>query len=335
MRNVLLKRGVLAEAADHVVQSLIETSLRGVDSHGIHLFPHYCRAVDGGRINLQPQMKLQHGGPAVAVLNADRAFGHHAGAVAMDTATTLAREQGIAAVGVRNSSHFGAASYFALRTARRNFIAFAFTNADALVKAHAAKARFFGTNPICFCAPLDGEDPLCLDMATSQLAWNKLRNMADRGDQLVPELAYDDQGRSVSDPVQAHSLAPIGSYKGYGLGLMVDVLCALLPDGPISPDILPMYGTDLAVARQVGHFFMAIDISRFTDAQRFGKRLRDMSDRLRGLEPIDPRDPTQVAGDPEKRIWVQRVRDGIPVSDSRFQELIAVDPQFHTTVIHE
>lgn len=333
LRAALVARGVAAEAAEHVAQSLVETSLRGVDSHGIHLFPHYCRAVEGGRINRDPRFRTEQGGAAVACIDADHGFGHHAGAVAMDLAVSYAAEAGIAAVGVRNSSHFGAAAYFALRAARRGLIGMSFTNADALVKAHGAKARFFGTNPICFCAPLEGEEPLCLDMATSQIAWNKLRNMADRGEALPHDVAYDAEGRSVTDPATAYSLAPVGSYKGYGLGLMVEVLCALLPDGPISPDILPMYGTDLGTAREVGHFFIAIDVSRFTDRDRFVRRLTGMVARLRALEPTEPALPVLVAGDPEKRNRAARVREGIPLTRGRFDELVAVAPDMASAMV--
>src|ERR1700722_12780653 len=158
--------GVDRESLDHVVDSLMQTSLRGVDSHGIQLFPHYVRAARAGRINVAPRITIEDTGASTAILDADHAFGHRAGADAIDHAVDLATKTGVGAVSVRHSSHFGAAAYFALRAADRGFIGFAFTNADSLVKAFNAQKAVFGTNPICFTAPLEDEGPLCLDLAT-------------------------------------------------------------------------------------------------------------------------------------------------------------------------
>src|SRR5258706_4052485 len=176
MRGTLDKKNLTAEAASHVTESLIQTSLRGIDSHGINLFPHYCRAVDSGRIVRDAKMKINKTAESAAVIDANNAFGHHAGAVAIDLAVELAKKTGMGAVGVTDSSHFGAAAYFALRAAEKGFIGLAFTNGDALVKAYASKEAFFGTNPICFAAPLATEGPFCLDMATSLVSWNKINN---------------------------------------------------------------------------------------------------------------------------------------------------------------
>ena len=331
IRDALISRKVCTDAVEHVTASLLETSLRGVDSHGIRLLPHYCRAVEGGRINRSPDFLIQRRAAAAATLDARDGFGHHAGAAAMDLAIQLARGAGVGTVSVTHSSHFGAASYFALRAARAGFVAMAFTNADALVKAHDAKQRFFGTNPVCFCAPMDGEDPFCLDMATSRIAWNKLRGYALRGESLPDEVAYDAEGAPVTDPNLAHSLAPTGGYKGFGLGMMVDILCALLAGGPISPDILPMYGTPLHQPRDISHFFLAIDPGRFAGAAAFSAGLAAMAARVRSLTPVGRGQP-QVAGDPEKRVMAQRLAEGIPVAPEVYRELRDCSPRFENAV---
>src|SRR5688572_2762233 len=124
MRRVLEQKGVNKDSVHHCVSSLIQTSLRGVDSHGINLFPHYCRAVDSGRINSSPDMKVDRTAPGTAILDADHAFGHHAGAFAIEQAMHMASEAGIAAICVKNSTHFGAAAYFALMAAEKNMLGF-------------------------------------------------------------------------------------------------------------------------------------------------------------------------------------------------------------------
>jgi ureidoglycolate dehydrogenase (NAD+) len=296
--------------AGHLVDSLLQTSLRGVDSHGIQLFPHYVRAVAAGRVCARPQPELARTAASTARLNADHAFGHHAGAVAIDAAVEIAREAGLGAVSVRDSTHFGAAAYFALRAADAGMIGFSFTNADALVKAFNAREPVFGTNPLCFAAPLRDEGPLCLDMATSLVSWNKVRNSRESGTALGGDWAFDRAGQPTTDAAAAVSLNPAGGYKGYGLGMMVEVLCGLLADGPVARELLGMYTAPIEARRHLGHFFLALDIERFVPADRFRSRLQGLVDAIRALEPVQA--SVMVPGDPEKRAAVERTRDGIP-----------------------
>ncbi len=327
LRDGLIVRGVEDAAAGHVADSLVETSLRGVDSHGVNLYPHYCRAVEGGRINASPKIRISRTAASVATVDADHAFGHHAGAVAIDAAAGMARETGIGAVSVANSSHFGAAAYFALRAARAGFLGMAFCNADALVKVYNGRNSFFGTNPICFCAPLSGEEPFCLDMATSLAAWNKVKNARTVGSTIPQGWAFDEIGLAVTDPHRARSLAPLGGYKGFDLGMMVDILCALLANGPMSKDIPPMFDAPLSTRRRISHFFIALEISKFVPLDVFTNRLREMVTRVRGTPAMEGADDAvMVAGDPEKRCYAVRVIEGIPMADERFAELLEVLP---------
>jgi ureidoglycolate dehydrogenase (NAD+) len=332
MLRVLAAKGVGADAATHVVSSIIQTSLRGVDSHGIQLFPHYARVTETGRINLAPAIKVEQTAPATAILDADHAYGHHAGAVAMDHAVACAKQVGIACVAVRNSSHFGAAAYFALRAPAAGCIGLAFTNADALLKAHGAKHAFTGTNPICFTAPIEGEEPFCFDAATSLVSWNKVVNARRTGGTLGDDWACDENGLPVTDPHAARSLQPAGQYKGYGLSIVVDILCALLAGGGISKDLLPMYKS-VDVRRAISHCFMAIDVEKFSALGDFAHRMADMVGRARALEPLDAAVPVMVPGDPEKRAAAERTVRGIPIDDAKLAEFVAVSEDFETALM--
>lgn len=322
--------GVDQESSEHVMESLLQTLLRGVDSHGIQLFPHYIRAARAGRINIAPHMTIRSTGASTAILDADHAFGHRAGADAIDYAVDLASKSGVGIVSVRHSSHFGAAAYFALRAASRGFIGLAFTNADSLVKAFNARKAVFGTNPICFTAPLQNEGPLCLDMATSVVSWNKVRVRHASGLQLLPDWAYDGEGIPTTDPAAARSLSPAGGYKGYGLGMMVEILCGLLAGGPIGTEILTMYGAPIEARRSISHFLMAIDIGRFVDLDSFRSRLQSLVDRIRSMPAVA--DSVMVPGDPEKRSFVERSAAGIPVPAAVFESLCEVSQDFRSVV---
>lgn len=329
MRRTLERLEVHPASIGHVVDSLVSSSLRGVDSHGINLFPHYCRAIQGGRINRTPSLRFEQTAPSTALLDADHAFGHHAGAVAMDHVVEKARQTGMASAAVFNSTHFGAAAYFSLRAAERDCIGFAFCNADALVKVHNSQESFFGTNPVCFAAPMANEGPFSLDMATSLAAWNKVANAQRTGKAIQPNWAFDGLGRPVTDASLARSLAPVGGYKGFGLGMMVDILCSLLAGGPLSKDIPAMYGAALSTRRNITHFFMAIDIAKFVAPTVFRSRLQEMADRIRALTPSEDADNTiMVAGDPEKRSQELRLRDGIPMDNEKFTEYLELSSDF-------
>lgn len=331
MKKVFTAKGLNADSTNHAVDSMVQTSLRGVDSHGINLFPHYVRSIESGRISKNPAITFNQTAASVGIVDANHAIGHHAGSVGMQHAIALAKETGIGAVNVMNSSHFGAAAYFGLQAPAHNCLGFAFTNADALVKAHAAKESFFGTNPICFTAPLENEEPFCLDMATSLVSWNKIKNYRIKNENLEPGWAFDKNGQSVINPHDAASLRPSGDYKGFGLGMMIDVLCAVLVGGVYGKDMLPMFTSPAEAQRKVGHFFMAIDISKFQNPDFFKQYLSSMVQRIRQMESIDNAS-VMVAGDPEKISFKHRIEAGIPMEDIVFEEYLKIDETFKSVM---
>jgi len=331
MQRELAKSGVGQESVRHVVSSLVETSLRGVDSHGINLLPHYLRAVAAGRIAREPQITIQsqHGG--VARVDADHAFGQHAGSFAISVAQELSSDFGISAVSVAESTHFGAASYFALQAAREGFAAFSFTNADALIRVAGGRAPYFGTNPICFAAPLADEDPFCLDMATSTVSWNKVGNHRRTGTPLEPGWANDAEGDPTCNAEKAAMLEGLGGYKGYGLSMMVELLCGMLSGGPVGRELQPMYTSPIEERRRISHFFVVIDLDHFVGRQSFARRLQGIVDDIR-KQPHSA-EPVMVPGDPEKKSWKHRSREGIPMDDEKFAEYCAISPDFSEAIL--
>ncbi len=333
MESVFRSQGVAESSIDAVCTSLIQTSLRGVDSHGVHLFPHYTRAINSERISSDPQLEVENTSASTGVLDAKDAFGHYAGKVAIQHAMKQAWESGMFAVNVRNSTHFGAAAYFALQAAEEGLIGMSFTNADALVKASGSTKAFFGTNPICFCAPLANEDPFCLDMATSLVSWNKIKNYRVENESIPEHWAYDGEGSSVSDPHDARSLSPAGDYKGFGLGMMVDIFCGILANGFISKDILAMYDSPIEAKRKVSHFFMVIDPSKFLPIEAFKENMQSMVDRIREMPQLADEQP-MVPGDPEKRTKKERLVTGIPMPAVVFDEFVSISGEFKNCVKH-
>ena len=215
--------------------------MRGVDSHGIRLLPHYTRSALSGRKNPKPNYSYTQKFPAFGALDADNTFGHAAGFKAIGYAMGMAKEFGIGAVAVSNSSHPGAMASFVLKAARDGYVAFAFTNADSLLRSHGGQRAYFGTNPTCFAAPRIEDEPFCLDMAPTIFSWNKLLTYREKGEKLPGEYAADEHGIPTSDPDLARSILPIGTYKGFGLAAMGAkvALCGPPTLLPLNVEVLP------------------------------------------------------------------------------------------------
>ena len=332
MNQVLTEKNVRADIIDIVTTSLIETSVRGVDSHGINLFPHYYTEISLGRLNIEPQLSFDQKASSVAVLDAKNTLGHYAGHLAMKKAIEVAQSHGIGAVSVKDSTHFGAAWYFTDMAANEGMIGFAFTNTEALVNAYNSKEAFFGTNPFCFSAPLVNEEPFCLDMATSTVPWNKIKNYKRQNKALEHGWAYDEQGNLTVDPHKAVSLSNIGDYKGFGLSMVIEILCSGLTGGPLSKDIIPLYDLDKKEERKISHFFVAIDVSKFLPLDLFKSYMSNMAARIRTL-PKAGEDDVMIANDKEKQTKAMRLIEGIPVDEDKFNEFLKISENFKSAVI--
>lgn len=333
--GILSHLNVDKNVAYHLIEGLIQTSLRGVDSHGIRLFPHYIRALEAGRINGSPNYKFEKTSLSTGKLDADHTFGHAAGAEGMQRAIKLAKEAGIGSVAVYNSSHFGAAAYYALMAAKRDMIGLSFTHADALVVPSRGKRPYFGTNPICFAAPCDGEEPYCLDMATSFYNWNKVKQLREGRNKAPLGIGVDKKGNETTDPQKMKALIPIGDYKGYGLGMMIDILCSLLTGMPFGPHISSMFESPVNEHRFLGHYFMAIRIDCFENPKTFKARLAKMMREVRSEPRYKEDKPILVAGDPEKNNYKNRVKKGIPIRQKDFESLVELGQKYEITTLEK
>ena len=154
-------------------------------------------------------------------------------------------------------------------------------------------------------------------------------------DQSIPDhWAFDNNGKEVTNPHDASSLAPIGDYKGFGLGLMVDVLTSLLSNSPISKDIKPMFTSGISEKRYIGQYVMVIDISKYIDAQLFKQSLQSMVDRIRDLEPLG-NSPVMAPGDPEKILTLERTQHGIPIDKFKYKEYLEISNLFSNCLIND
>ena len=309
--------GASAESRGAAVRAMLHASRMGIDSHGVRLTAHYCRMLGGGRLNKNPQLSVEKRGSGSAMVHGDDGLGHYAAYKAVEVGIEHASEAGVGAVGVQHSSHLGAAGAYALAAAEQGFVAFATTNTDSVVALFDGAQKFHGTNPLAFAAPVPGQRPWLLDMATSSIPLNRV--MLHRSlDKALPEgVAATPEGEPTTDPYAAEMLLPLGGvdfgYKGAGLAGVATLFSALLTGTTLDADFIPMYGgDDISTPRNMGHFVLVIDPEKFAGRELFGAAMLRY---LAGLRGSTVREGGRVMA-PGDREWAEmddRKAKGIPV----------------------
>lgn len=315
------RRGVSMKHAKWFAHVLIETSLMGIDTHGLRLLPLYLRELDEGRSNPSPKIKLLRKQGGIATVDADSALGAVAGMHASHLVVDIAKKNGIGAVAVGNSNHFGAASIYGLEIAREGLIGIITTSAAARMAPFNGKQPMFGTNPICFAAPAIAGKNYLLDMATSQISYSQIKHYRKNGHQLPIGWALDEMGEYTQKPDQVVSLAALGGYKGQGLAMMVEILSCLLSNMPLDHELEHLDTGRFDIGRNIGHFMLAIDVKAFTNLTHFQNALMSLMNVVRAT-PARVGKRVLVAGDLQTSIRQERLVKGIPASAEEVSVLL-------------
>jgi ureidoglycolate dehydrogenase (NAD+) len=305
-----------------LAESLVQTTLWGIDSHGVSLLPHYLERLLNGSVRARPDIRILRNSPATAVVEADQGQGIVVAHRAVREAIAIAREQGVAAVGVRNASHCGAVGLYSRVAAREGMVGLSFTHANSIAVPHGGLRPYFGTNPISIAFPRTHGEPVCLDMATTSIPWNRVRNAQREGHPLPPDTAVDAHGTPTTDAQQATAVMPLGGrdfgYKGYAMALVIDLLCGPLVGNTFGTHLTSMFG-EVERPQAIGSFFIVIDPARFAGGPALAAQVEAMAREL-AAEPGSPRMP----GDPEYEVAAQRERDGIPVEPALLEMFKAI-----------
>jgi LDH2 family malate/lactate/ureidoglycolate dehydrogenase len=332
LQSLLTAWGMPAEFAERTAEVMSWADLHGVDSHGISMIPAYHERSLNGRVNMAAKPRVLNETPVSALVDGDGGLGHEPGRQAMEIAIRKARAIGIGVVVVRNSSHFGAAGFYTRMAADAGLVGMAATSAAAVQVAPTggAEARL-GTDPWSFAAPGADGVPFLLDMATTTVAAGRIRNKANEKLPAPPGWLLTKEGLPSTDPLEAVQkggfLTSLGgspegsSYKGYGLSVMVNILSACLSGSTLITD--PMHQKQ-PFGMDIGHFFLALNPTLFREEGAFETDVTALCTALRNTTPIDPAVPVMVAGDKERHLAEQRLRDGIPVGPGLLAKVEAV-----------
>lgn len=317
VRDVFMLCGVPREDADIAAEVAVWAQLHGSDSHGVVHLPLYVRGLIDKTINAAPNIATSHAMPCTAVMDADRALGLVASQRAVDLAIELAKAQGLGAVAVRNSSHFGVAGYYADRAAEQGLIGLAFTNAMPAIAPTGGTEGLFGTNPIGAAFPIPSADPIIADMATAMVARSRIRHALAAGQKTIPEgWALDSQGRPTVDPAVAvkGSLLPIGGPKGYALSMMVEILCSALSDG--QPGFEVTYENMVKRPSGICQFFLVLNPEGFAGGERYGARMSHIADVVGKAKGMEGAAPPRLPGARGHAVARKAAQEGIALFDN-------------------
>lgn len=316
--QILMGAGVPEHKARIAAESLIAGNLRGVDSHGIQLLPYYVDQLLAGEMDPDADGAVVTEAGSCMVFDGQNALGQWVADTCCRHAIRIAQAQGMAMVVARESNHFGAAAWWAQKMREAGQIGIVVCNASPIVPPWQGKEGRVGTNPICMSVP----GPWLLDMATTTVAAGKIfKAFLNNQPEIPAGWAFDSEGVPTTDTQAAYKgmLMPLGGYKGSGLAMMVEILCAVLGGGAMANEVGAIRFRGRKV--RVSQTFIAIDVARFMPLDEFTARIEKLVGIIKAVPPAPGYDEVLVAGDPEWRIEAQRRASGIPIADGNWSEL--------------
>ncbi len=332
--RVFLHFDVPKNDAAQAAEVLACADLRGIDSHGVARLHSYFGLLSEGRINPKPAIKIVRSTPSTATVDGDNGLGLVVGPQANRIAMDMAERFGSGWVSVCNTNHFGIAGYYVLQALERDLVGWAMTNSTKLVAPLWGAERMLGTNPIAIAFPGKAEPPIVIDMASSATAYGKIEIARRRREPIPQGWAIDRDGRGTSDPnemIAGGAMLPLGSererggHKGYALAMMIDILCGVLSGanwGPFAPPFaLRQEIPDRSVGKGIGHFFGAMRIDGFIDADEFKRQIDEYIRVFRATKPAPGTSGPLIPGDPEREAEQARRKNGVPLILPVIEEL--------------
>jgi ureidoglycolate dehydrogenase (NAD+) len=294
--------GLAPAAAETATDVLATADEFGVSTHGVKLLPGYLARLRAGGAKRHGQPHVMRQGPAWALVDGDSALGPLVGVFGMQTAMAKASAAGIAYVGVRNGGHFAAVGYYSLLAARAGLVGISVANDTPSVVAPGARKAVLGTNPISYAIPAGKHPPILLDMATSTVAGGKVYQARTLGQPIPDNWIVGLDGLPTTNvelyPEQA-ALVPAGSYKGFGLALLVESLAGLLSGAAVTFEIASWMAVTPDQPTHHGAAFIAIDPTILGPREEFLARVDALIDEIHAAPTLANVDRIMVPGDRE------------------------------------
>lgn len=322
--EVLMKMGFSADDSMECAKVFLAAELRGHSTHGVIRLNDYYKLWEAGRINTKPNIKVVHQTPSTGVVNGDSTIGMIPAKFSMELAISKAKDVGTGWVATYNSCNFGIAGYYAMMALKHDMIGITMTNASPLVAPTFSADALLGTNPIAVAIPTNNQPPFVADFATTPINRGKFTIAAKKGEKMATGFAQDKQGNPSDDPAileKGGSMLPLGgdrlhgSHKGYCMGAIVDIFSAVFSGANFGPFVPPMVAylplLDTKVGEGLGHFFGAMRIDAFQEANIFKSRMDKWIETFRKAKPAEGQKCVIIPGDPERESEARIMSSGI------------------------
>ena len=316
---ILEGAGVPPHKARITAACLVASNLRGVDSHGIQLLPFYIDQLLANEMDPHTDGSVISESGSCLHFDGQNGIGQWVAETCCGHASRIAREQGIGLVIAKESNHFGAAAWWAQKMRDQGQIGIVLCNASPIVPPWQGKEGRLGTNPICMALP----GPFLLDMATTTVAAGKIfKAFLNQQPEIPAGWAFDRDGVPTTNTEKAYHgmLMPLGGYKGSGLAMMVEILCAVLGGGALSTEVGGIRYRGRTV--RVSQTYLAIDIARFMPVKEFTARVERLVNMMKSTPHAPGYEEVLVAGDPEWRMEAERSVAGIPIASGNWDMLV-------------
>lgn len=331
-RAIFEAAGASAEEASIVTRHLVEANLAGHDSHGVIAIPKYIARIESEHLVPGAKFEVLREGPSTLAVDGHWGFGYTTTERTMRMAIEKAKVTGVAAATIRNQGHIGRLAAYTLMAAKDGMIAFMFADSGRgpkQVVPFGGREPRLGTNPLSFAAPSNLAGTVFLDMATSAVAGGKLALAAARGEQVPTGWVIDGEGNATTDPTQHKNggfLLPLGGsegHKGYGLSVMVEILCGLLTGLG--------FGFSTTGKHNDGVFFALFKADAFRPVEEFKRDVTDFATYLAKTEPAAGFRRVYYPGELEHMTELERSKNGIQIEEKTWSKIIEVAERYGLT----
>ena len=300
--------GFCNKDAEEIAKILVKNDMRGISSHGINNLLNYLNQAAKGAINTKASYKTVKDAGAIALIDAECGMGLLSGKTAMELAIEKAKLYGIGAVGVKNTSHSGALGYYASMCSEQKMLGIAMGTSNPIMTMVGGKGRMIGNNPLAFAAP-SPEAPILFDIAMSIMSGGKLRVLSAQGKELPCGVMLDKNGSSTTkleEYLQGGALIPMGNHKGFGLALMIEILCSVLSGAGIGSQNHDWVEESEYINR-FGQFFIAIPADIFIPYEEFESNMAFLRKDMRQnfSECVFPGELENTAADRSKKEGIE------------------------------
>ena len=310
----LRKSGCSDDNLKGITDGILDAELSGIKSHGFHYLPIYCNHLKIGKINGKSKVNFEKISNSAIKINADNGFAHSAINLGFDSLFDMCAQEGIASMSVYNSYNCGVLGFHTKRIAEKGFVGLGFTNAPASIAPVGGTKAVVGTNPFSLAVPLDGQAQIVIDQSASVVAKSEISVRAKTGESIPEGWAFDSEGMVTTNAQEAlkGTMAPSGGYKGFGMGLLVEIFTACIAGGNLGTKASSFAGED-GGPPSTGQFFIAID------AEKFNSNYKESIQSL--ISSITEQESARLPGSKRQAAFQQNQNQDIVIADQLLERI--------------